>query len=563
MANYFTETPDLLFHFEHGGLRELADAVEGDYSDHARFPEAPINADDAVDSYRRILESLGALAAEFIAPRAEEVDRIGCRLDEEGRVHLAPGTVENLQMLTRAELMGFTLPREYGGINLPGFLYVIANEMVSRADASLMNLFGLQGVAETVNDFADEEIKRVYLPRFTSGEATGAMVLTEPDAGSDLQRVQLRAEQDEHGAWRLNGVKRFITNGCGEILLVLARSEPEREGAQGLSLFLVEKGPAVRVRRLEEKLGIHGSPTCELQFDNTPGLLIGKRQRGLITYVMALMNGARVGVAAQGLGIAQAALDAAVDYAAVRRQFGKPINEFPAVADMLADMVMEVEASRALVYETARVVDQVRGAALAGDRARERALDRLAALLTPMAKYYASEMSIRVATDAVQVLGGSGYMRDYPVERLLRDARITTIYEGTSQLQVVAAIRGVTSGLAESRFAELGEGLAGSEAAPLLERLAAARADLAAAVETAKQTDDTAYLDLVARPLVDLTCGIYMGYLLADQSRHSERKQVLARRWLDRLGLTAATVRRRVESMERSALDHRDLLTHT
>jgi 3-(methylthio)propanoyl-CoA dehydrogenase len=339
----------------------------------------------------------------------------------------------------------------------------------------------------------------------------------------------------------------------------LRSGHPRRPRPQ---LFLVEKGEGVRVRRIEHKLGIHSSPTCEIQFTNAPAKLIGKTKRGLITYVMALMNGARLAIAAQGVGIAEAALQEAADYAAVRRQFGKPIRDIPAVADLLATMTLEVEAGRALVYETARIVDRMRGAALTGDRTRERALDRLAALLTPMAKYYASELSIRVANDAVQILGGSGYMRDYPVERLLRDARITTLYEGTSQLQVVAAIRGVTAGVAEARFAEMAEALASSDFSAMLERLASARIELAAATEAARGTGEGAYLDLVAQSLVDLTCDIYMGYLLVDQARFSERKRVLAGRWLDQLDITATAVRRRTESGERSSLDHRDLILH-
>ncbi len=555
MANYFTENPDLLFYFELGWMDELADLVERDYRDAETYAWAPRSAEDAVDSWKHILESLGGLCAEFIAPRAEEVDRVGCRLDEEGEVHLAPGTIENLDMLTKADLMGFTLPREYGGLNMPGLTYMIAIEMVSRADASLMNLFGLQGVAETINDFADEEIKQAYLPRFAEGGVTGAMVLTEPEAGSDLQAIQLRASQDEEGTWRLNGVKRFITNGCGKVLLVLARSEPDRGGAMGLSLFLVDQGPAVKIRRLEEKLGIHGSPTCELQFDNTPALLIGKRQRGLITYVMALMNGARLGVAAQAVGIAQAALSSALEYARVRKQFGKAIIQIPPVADMLLDMTLEVESARALVLETSRMVDQARAADRAGDKQEAKRLDRLAGLLTPCSKYYAGEMSIRVANDAVQVLGGSGYMKDYPVERYLRDARITTIYEGTSQLQVVAAIRGITSGIAESHFEEMHLGLDRSGDEASLTALKDARSLLSEAVEFVKEKEDPDYLELVARDLVDLTIHVFIGYLLTGQARKSPRKRRLMERWIARLTRLAPAVSSRVTAPGRTALE--------
>ena len=362
--------------------------------------------------------------------------------------------------------MGFTLPRKYGGLNCPILIYTMATEIVSRADASLMNMFGLQGIAETINAFANDEIKDEVLPRFASGEVTGAMVLTEPDAGSDLQAVRLRAHQDEDGNWRLNGVKRFITNGCGEILLTLARSEPDLPDGRGLSLFISERSEHIKVRHLEHKLGIHGSPTCELVYEDAPARLIGERQRGLITYVMALMNGARVGIAAQSLGIAEAAYRMARDYAHKRQQFGIPIEQLPAVAEMVTDMQIAIEAARALTYETSRICDLENnnqrlvefGDLDAEEKKRRkketRVLKRLNAMLTPMSKYYASEMAIRVADTALQVLGGSGYMQDYPAERYLRDARITTIYEGTSQLQILAASRGVSSGVFESYVAE-------------------------------------------------------------------------------------------------------------
>ena len=423
----------------------------------------PLSAADAVDNYRRILTILGEICGEMIAPHAEQVDREGNTLNEDGTVTLHPLVRKNLDRLTQGDMMGFTLPRKYGGLNCPNLVYTIANEIVARADCSLTNLFGLQGIAETIYAFANDEIRNEYLPQFCEGRVTGAMVLTEPDAGSDLQAVRLRAYQDEKGNWLLNGVKRFITNGCGEVLLVLARSEPEIGDGRGLSLFVAERGPTVRVRHLEEKLGIHGSPTCELVFDDTPCRLIGERQRGLITYVMSLMNGARVGIAAQSLGVGEAAFRLARNYAHTRRQFGVPIERLPAVAELVTDMKIDVEAARALAYETSRVCDHENtnarvlewGGPLEKDEEKRRkqlarSLKRMNGMLTPMSKYYCSEMSVRVAHNAIQVLGGSGYMKDYAAERYLRDSRITTIYEGTSQLQVVAAVRGVTSGAFET-----------------------------------------------------------------------------------------------------------------
>jgi hypothetical protein len=409
-----------------------------------------------------------------------------------------------------------------------------------------MNLFGLQGIAETINAFASDEIKDEVLPRFASGEVTGAMVLTEPDAGSDLQAVRLRAYQDETGQWRLNGVKRFITNGCGEILLVLARSEPDIQDGRGLSLFIAERSERVRVRHLEEKLGIHGSPTCELVFDDTPARLIGERQRGLITYVMALMNGARVGIAAQSLGIGEAAFRLARVYAHTRQQFGGPIERLPAVAELVTDMKIALEAARALTYETSRICDLENNNLriletvpdLPKDEQKERkqlsrTLKRVNGMLTPMSKYYASEMCVRVANDAIQVLGGSGYMKDYAAERYLRDARITTIYEGTSQLQIVAAVRGVASGSFESFVADFENRVFGDqELDSLKDHLIEARKRVQEAIQFVK-SQSTAYLDLAGRRLVDSAIICIVGHLLLKQATEWDRKRHVARRFIE------------------------------
>jgi 3-(methylthio)propanoyl-CoA dehydrogenase len=443
--------------------------------------------------------------------------------------------------------MAFTLPRKYGGLNCPSLAYTIANEIVARADCSLTNLFGLQGIAETVNAFANDEIKDEVLPRFATGEVTGAMVLTEPDAGSDLQAVRLRAFQDEQGNWYLNGVKRFITNGCGEILLVLARSEPEISDGRGLSLFIAERSERVKVRHLESKLGIHGSPTCELVFDNTPCRLIGERQRGLITYVMSLMNGARVGIAAQALGVGEAAYRLARTYAHTRCQFGGPIERLPAVAELVTDMKIDVEAARALAYETARVCDHENnnlrvlelGPPLEKEEEKRRkqlsrAMKRMNGMLTPMSKYYCSEMSIRVATNSIQVLGGSGYMKDYAAERYLRDARITTIYEGTSQLQVLAAVRGVTSGSLDTWSEEHEKKVYGDALLDeLKQKLIDARQRVNEAVKFVK-AKGSSYLDLSGRRIVDSAMTIVIGHLLLGQGAKNERKKRVARRFIER-----------------------------
>ncbi|NLW49766.1 MAG: acyl-CoA dehydrogenase [Candidatus Brocadiaceae bacterium] len=545
MPNFFTDNEDILDFLDNADLRTMVMLQERGYAEAKEYDYAPADYEDAMDNYRRVLEVIGKVAAEFIAPRAAEVDREGAHFDD-GKVTYARGTREALDQLRKAELMGFTLPRRFGGLNMPVLIYTIAIELVSQADASLMNLFGLQDIAETINSFADEEIRARYLPRFSSGEVTAAMALTEPDAGSDLPNVQLRADYDEAtGQWRLNGVKRFITNGCGDILLVLSRSEPDSEGARGLSVYVCEAGPAVRVRRIEDKLGIHGSPTCELQFNNAPALLVGQRKRGLSTYVGALMNGARLAIAAQGVGIAQAALNEALDYAAEREQFGKAIREFPAVRQMLGDMHMKVETARLLTYDTAVAVDIADGiehmkasgeldALPNGSQlaAEGRYWTTLARALTPVAKYYATETCNQVAYDALQVLAGSGYMRDYEVERHYRDARITTIYEGTTQIQYNAAVGYVLKGTFEERYGVLHEQMTAAGAPEdLLLPLQEARRALQEAVDYAA-AQDADYRDLHAGKLVEAATIIYNGYLLLGPALRSKHKEALARHYV-------------------------------
>ncbi len=543
MGNFFTDNEDLMFQFDFWGPGELADLKEHGYAEAAEYDFAPEDTADAVENYRKALEVVGGIAADFIAPRAEAVDREGHQL-QAGRVCYNPGVVDNLRRLAQADLMGFTLPRRFGGLNIPTFVYSLANEIVSRADASLMNIFGLQGIAETINAFASDELKNEYLPRLASGELTGAMVLTEPDAGSDLQRVNLKAREAENGTWLLSGVKRFITNGCGDVLLVLARSEPEESGGLGLSLYLCERQDAIQVRHLEDKLGIHGSPTCELEFHDAAGYLIGERRRGLVTYTMALMNGARVGIAAQSVGIAEAAFREARAYAHTRTQFGRTIEEFPAVADLLVDMKTRLEAARSLTCDASRIMDidiilqeQLEKGGIEGDVARElkqkqRRYKRLAAFMTPVSKYYASEIAVSVASDAIQILGGSGYMKDYPVERYWRDARIAPIYEGTSQLQIVAAVRGVTSGVAEGYFKEMDMDFE-RPLVGLSKKLRAMRSELARCVSFAKERGSD-YTDLYARDLVDIAIDILIGYHLLLQAQHSRKKLAMARRFIPR-----------------------------
>ena len=571
MSNFYTDDPDLVRQLATLDLRRIVALREDDYQQVRDFAYAPRDFDDALDSYRRTLEIVGDIAGEFVAPRAEDVDRAGASLTD-GEVCYAPGMNEALERLTQADLMGITLPRRYGGLNFPITVSVMIVEMISRADPALMNVFGLQDIAETVNKFATDELKQAYLPRFASGEVTGSMALTEPEAGSDLQNVQLKATLGADGVWRLNGVKRFITNGCGQVSLVLARSEEGTTDARGLSLFLYERDEHMKIRRLEDKLGIHGSPTCELQFDDAPAVLVGERRRGLTTYVMSLMNGARVAIAAQAQGIAEAAYRAASKYADERVQFGGPLRDLTAVAAMLADMKVALEASRALLYETALIVDCKEGlerrvgqlqsgerAATAEDELKElrgelKKYTRLAALYTPLAKACATEMANRVAYDSLQIHGGSGYMRDFAVERHARAARITNIYEGTTQLQVVAALGGVLSGTLAARLDEHdAEDL--SATPELLARVRAARERWAAAVAHVRALDDTAFRDFHGRRLVEAAIDLICAYLLLRAAQRDARKLLVARYFVEQMNVRVEGAAQAVLTSTPASLD--------
>ncbi len=518
---------------------QLKEKVGTEYSDYESIEEA-------VETYIDMLTSpVGELAANRIAQRAAEIDEVGCSFSD-GDVKLPEAMERNLKDLADAELTGVTLPTEYGGLNFPTTFYTAATEIISRADASSMNFFGLQGIAETINLFASDEIKDKYLPKFCSGELTGAMVLTESEAGSDLAAIQTSAASNpDTGEWTIRGSKRFITNGCGDVLLVLARSEDQKKygGGRGLSLFLVEKSDAVKVRRVEHKLGIHGSPTCELYFDDAPATLIGRRGRGLTKYANWLMNVARIAVAAQALGICEAALGEAKKYADEREQFGKKIKEFPAVAEMLVDMQVNTEAIRSLVYAASQAVDIAEGASAKIETLEKedinelkrtaREYGRLAEVLTPMAKYYAAEFSIKIANDALQIHGGNGYMKDYPVERLFRDARITSIYEGTSQIQVEWAISRILRGNLDdtlNKFAE--KNYSDDNLNSLASEVKVAYQSLKEAIKYVNEKKDADYRSLVARKIVDITIDIYVSYLFLNQTEKSKRKETVARRFI-------------------------------
>jgi len=572
MANFFEDNEDILFHFQNIDIDEIIKIRDDNFNEKDIYPYAPENIEDAKDNYKRILSIAGEIAGEYIAPRAPEIDSEGSKLEND-KVTYAKGIQDSLEMIKKADLLGITVPRKYGGLNFPRIIGAMFTEMISRADASLMNIVCLQDIAETVYKFASDELKEKYLPKFCSGEITSAMALTEPDAGSDLQSVQLKAVEDsENGCWRLNGVKRFITNGCGDILLVLARSEEGTKDARGLSLFLYEKDDTLKVRRIENKLGIKASPTCELQFNNSPAYLIGKRKFGLIKYVMSMMNGARVGIALQALGIAEAAYREALKYANEREQFGKKIIEFPAVYDMVINMKKEIETTRSLVYRTAWVVDmaeclekKLESLSENNDekkllRERIKKLEKLANTLTPMSKYYASEMCNKVAYDAIQVHGGTGYMKEFNVERHFRDARVTTIYEGTSQLQVVAAIGGILAGVLNEELDKFSSQKYDGDLKLLSNKMSEIYKKFLNSVNYLKEKKDLEYIEFYSRKMVDIAVDVYRGYLVLNDAKISEKKKVLAEKFIQDISPIVAMNEKYITSGNETTLKNKEKL---
>ncbi len=521
MANFYTDNKALQYHLRHPLMKQIVALRERDYTQSEKFDYAPLDFEDAMDSYERVLDIIGEVCGDIIAPNAKDVDLEGPH-HENGRVRYAKGTEVNLKALNQAGLMGITLPRQYGGLNMSSIPYIMAADMVSRADAGFVNVWGLQDCAETINEFASEDQKERFLPRTCKGE-TLAMDLTEPDAGSDLQSVMLKATQDEDGTWRLNGVKRFITNGDGDISLVLARSEEGTRDGRGLSMFIYDKRDGgMTVRRIEDKMGIHGSPTCELVFKNAKAELCGDRKLGLIKYVMSLMNGARLGIAAQSVGVSEAAYQEAIAYARSREQFGKAIINFPAVSEMIANIKAKLDASRTLLYECTRFVDMYKSLEAISrertlapeERKTMKAYNRLADAFTPLAKGMTSEFCNQNAYDCVQIHGGSGFMRDYACERIYRDARITSIYEGTTQLQVVAAIRHVTTGTYLNQIKEYAAREYSEAVAPMRAKLEAMTALYEETFAKVQAVEDPEYITFHARRLVEMLGHIIMGYLL-------------------------------------------------
>ncbi|KAA6303511.1 MAG: Acryloyl-CoA reductase (NADH) [Candidatus Ordinivivax streblomastigis] len=531
MSNFYLDNPSLKHHLHHPLMKRIVELKERNYTDAEKYDYAPVDFEDAMDSYEKVMEIAGEVIGEVVAPNAEEVDHIGPQVVD-NRVIYAPGTAQNLKAATQAGLMGLSMPRRYNGLNFPMVAFIMASDMAARADAGFCNLWALQDCAETLYEFGDETQRQAFIPRVCAGE-TMSMDLTEPDAGSDLQAVMLKASYDEaNDCWRLNGVKRFITNGDADIHLVLARSEEGTKDGRGLSMFIYDKQDGgVNVRRIENKMGIKGSPTCELTYKNAKVQLCGSRKLGLIRYVMSLMNGARLGIMAQATGLSEAAYREALAYAKDRKQFGKAIIEFPAVYEMVANIKAKLDASRAILYETSRFVDIYK---ILEDIEKERKLDdaervemkkykKLADAFTPLGKAMTTEYANQTTYDCIQVHGGSGFMKDYTCERLYRDARITNIYEGTTQLQVVAAIRHVLTGTYSAQIKEYQAETLRPELDGLKARLAKMTELYDQLVAQVSDTKDNEYIDFQARRLVESAGHIVLGYLLlSDTHRNYE-----------------------------------------
>ena len=526
MANYYTDHPELEFHLHHPLMKRVVELKENFYADKESFDDAPVDYDDAIENYKRVLDITGDVAANIIAPNSESVDLEGPHL-ENGRMIYASKTVENLDATRKAGLWGVSMPRRYGGLNLPNVTFSMLSEIISAADAGFQNIWSLQSCIDTLYEFGSEEQRQRFIPRICAGE-TMSMDLTEPDAGSDLQRVMLKATySEEEGCWLLNGVKRFITNGDSDIHLVLARSEEGTKDGRGLSMFIYDKRQGgVDVRHIEHKLGIHGSPTCELTYKNARAELCGSTRLGLIKYVMALMNGARLGIAAQSTGLSQEAYNEALAYAKERAQFGQKIIQFPAVYDMLSRMKAKLDAGRSLLYQTARYVDIYkalenieRQRKLTPEEKQElKKYQRLADAFTPIAKGMNSEYANQNAYDAISIHGGSGFIMEYKCQRLYRDARIFSIYEGTTQLQVVAAIRYITNGTYLNVIKEMLEANVSEDLRPLKVRVEKMVELYEQAINYVKEANNQEVHDFLGRRLYDMTAEIVMSLLILDDA---------------------------------------------
>jgi len=546
VTNYYQDNSDIQFHLRKRDLTRVVSLVEDDYADRKKYPYAPKDLDDALDNYERVLEIVGEISGDFVAPRARDVDATGAQYAD-GEVTYPKGLQEAIERINNADLAGFVLQRKYGGLNMPYTVFSAVIEIFARADASLPLIISLQALAATIEKFGSDEQKERILPRFVSGEIVGSMALTEPDSGSDLQSIMLKATQRSDGKWQLNGVKRFITSGCEQLSLVMARSEEGSTGGRGISLFIYERDQNMRIRRIESKLGIRGSPTCELQFNDAEAELLGKRRMGLVKYTMYLMNSARLAIAAQAVGIAEAAYQEANSYARDRNQFKKSIQDIPAVYEMLTNMRVNIEAARSMLYETSSIVDIKEGiekkiewhpesrADLKNDLSR---YTKYASLCTPLIKRFAADMANQVCYDAIQVHGGVGFTKEFDVERHYRDVRITSIYEGTSQLQVLGAVGGVVGGVAFERLNDYESDNDFSEVEELYKSVQKLRTRLEAAVSHIKEKADPDFQEYHSERLVDMATDTILAYLLCIDALKSDRKKKVAQ-----LFISAAQIR--------------------
>ncbi|GJM28799.1 MAG: acyl-CoA dehydrogenase [Cyclobacteriaceae bacterium] len=542
MSNFFNDNTDLKFQFDQLELEEVVEILEHEYTYTKQYITAPGDYSEAIENYQNALETLGDLAGNFIAPRAKMVDLEGAH-HQNGAVQYAQGTKEALVQLAQGGFMGVIIPHQYGGLNFPATIYFMMIEIISRADASLMTLFGYQDVGEAISKFAPEEVAEKFLPKYTLGEHTGSMVMTEPGAGSDLQAIKLKAYQDKQGQWRLKGEKQFISNGCGDVLLVLARSEPDTNNMFGLSLFACHGGDSVQVNRIENKMGLHGSPTCALYFDDAPCYLVGKRRHGLI-HVLYILNHARFSVAAQALGIAEAAYREALEYAKIREQFGKTIYSIPSVANLLIDMRVTIECNRTLLYAASQWLDlrnkleeklvslKESGAERTKEQARFKEAAKIVDMLSPMVKYIITEDANKICYDAQQVHGGMGYMKEMEIERLVRDVRITTIYEGTSQIQILAAVKGVLTNVLGDHFDKYEQTSYPEELQGALNKLIEIRSIFEHCRTLIINHSDKPFRELASKDLVDMYAAIYTGHMVLKQVNEDGRKNMILQRFL-------------------------------
>lgn len=545
-GNFFDENADLVFTVEHFidwstiiPLKEegFKDAAEYKKTGDKHLEYAPANLEEALEGYRAVWQQSGELAGVEIAGAARSMEKHGLKF-KDGKVTFPPDTIRLIDLFAQSGLLGYAMGRHHGGLNMNLSASSIVMELVSRADSAFGITLGCFNLAEVIERFGSKEMTAAWVPKMSAGEVTGAMALTEPNYGSDLSRVMTRAVKDEQGVWRLTGTKRFITHGCGvgdrpAVILTLARSGGA--GAKGLSFFLVHSSE-IEVARIEEKLGLHTSPTCEIVFENSKAELIGEEGLGLVRYAMGMMNGARMGIAVQSLGIAQAAHAEGIKYASERVQFGATIDKLAAVKRIIDDNEAYVQGMRALVYRSCEVVDHYDGlsARLLAETGDERAvrknedvvrLDKLAKLLTPTAKLFCSEYANFVAYHSLQIFGGSGYTEEYDIAKIYRDARICTIYEGTTQLQAVAAIGGIVEGLRENGFlltylrSQVGKLTDSKIKADLL-------ADVEALAKLVPRYKERTEKEAVSIDVVTAFAHIYVSILLAEQLQVAKQKNI-------------------------------------